>query len=342
MTVCPTCHLQEPCWCDGRPSTPRPRAANRVTPHAAAQPHVRASRWVRAGARCRDVPAAGGTCPLEHAGDVVELEHDRYVCRACTARLRGLLRHLPDLMGDLDVALTGQVRFTAQRGSSQPRRPDVDDAAWPQTAAVTPLPYAAGPAEAGWVLRDTVLANLEWILDVRGHHVPTTWTDVATYLTAALDWVARHPDGPQVIDELTAGLRQAWRAIDRPADQHYLGLCPGTLVDLDGLATACTYPLYGADSAATVTCPRCLAPWAVADLHTALVARIEHHQLAAVDAERVLATVGIDIPARLIRLWKHRGELEVAGVDARGRPLYEVGAILARNAVSDPGGTVAS
>ena len=300
-----------------------------------------APRWARAAHHRGEIPPAGGTCPL-HDVDVVELDADRYVCRACTARLRGLLRRLPDLVTDLQVALTGQVRFTAQRGTSRPRRPDVDDAAWPQTAAVTRLPYAVGPSEAGWVLRDTVLAHLEWVLDIRGHHVPTTWAGVATYLLGAVDWLSRHPDGPQVVDELTAGLRQAWRAIDRPADQHYLGLCPGTLVDADGLATVCAYPLYGADTAASVTCPRCSAPRPVAELHAALVARIEKHQLAAVDAERVLATVGIDVPARLIRLWKHRGELEVAGHDVRGRPLYEVGAILKRNAVSDPGGTVAS
>ncbi len=187
-----------------------------------------------------------------------------------------------------------------------------------------------------------MLANLEWVIGVRGHDVPDSWAGVGQYLTASLDWLSRHPDEPQCVDELTAGLRQARRATDR----HYLGLCAGVLVDGDGLAQPCRHPLYGSDAAANVDCPRYTPKWATADLRTALVARIEHHQLAAVDAERALAKVGIDVPARLIRLWKHRGDLAVAGVDGRGRPLYEVGAILARNAVtavaSEVDGTVAS
>lgn len=270
-------------------------------------------------------------CPLTHR-DTGQgaMPSDWFVCRTCTSTLRGLLTDLPGLMTDLDVALAGQVHFIAQRGETRTETPDPEDARWPQTTAVTRAGFAAGPSEAGWVARQTILTWVDWVTAVRGHTVPQTWTDVGTYLRAAVDWIARHPDGPQAIDELTAGIRQARQAIDRPADQHYLGLCP-----------TCTHALYAPDHAHTITCPRCTTHHQTADLRARLVTRIEHHTMTATDASRVLAEVGIDIPARLIRLWKHRGELTPA-VDIDGRPLsdnhgrslYEVGAILTRHAVT--------
>lgn len=297
-------------------------------------------RWVRATRPGRGIPAAGGPCPLDHGDQgAPDMPTDRYVCARCTGRLRWHLHRLDATMTDLGVALTGQVRFTAQRGGGHLERPNPDDEAWPQTAAATRLPVNLPVSDAAYVARATVLANLEWAIDVRGHHVPTTWAAVGTYLADALPWAARHPDGPQFVDELTAALVHATRTIDRPADRHYLGLCDGTLIDVDGLATTCGAPLYGPD-AGVVVCDRCTTRWAVVDLRARQLERIDDHELAAVDMARVLAQVGIDVPARLIRLWKHRGQLEPAGVDRKGRPLYRVGDVLARNAQTDTGGSV--
>lgn len=310
MTVCPTCHLTQPCWCDGTPpATPRPTTYRRHLALPARRVRPRPSTLAHRG----NIPPAGGVCPLDHRDQAApDLPADRYVCDHCTGRLRGLLTDLPGLADDLQVALVGTVRFTQQRGG------DTID--------------ALGPSDAAYVLRATILANLDWITSIRAHNIPQTWAGIGAYLRTSLTWAAQHPDGPQYVDELTHAITNARRAIDRPADRHYLGTCNGTTLDPDGLAQICREPLYAPDYAKTTRCPRCGTPWPTADLRTRQLDRIAHHQVSAVDAERIFAEVGIDIPARLIRKWKHRRELDTAGVDKRGRPLYEIGAILARNA----------
>lgn len=274
-------------------------------------------------------------CPI----DSTTLPTDRFVCTTCTGTLRGLLTDLPGLMADLEAALAKQARFTTQRGGGTFEPTDPEDARWPETAAVTALPFAYGPSEAGYVARQAILVNLDWITAVRGHPNPRTWSGVGLYLRGALDWLARHPDGPDRIAELIAALRNVRAAIDRPADRHYVGTC-GALIEID--ATTCTDPapvlvpitcpqeLYAADGAATVICTRCGTQWAVIDRRLAMRGRIEDHQLAAADIERVLAEIGIDVPARLIRLWKHRAQIKPSGVSIEGRPLYRIGDILAR------------
>lgn len=268
-------------------------------------------------------------CPIDGAA----LPADRYVCRTCTGTLRGLLTDLPGLMGDLETALAKQARFTTQRGGGHFEHPDPDDTRWPETAAVTPLPFAYAASEAGYVARQTILITLDWVTAVRGHPNPPTWAGVSDYLRDAADWLARHPDGPDRIAELIAALRNARAATDRPADRHYIGIC-GALIDVDLRPIDCPQELYADDHATHVTCPRCGTPWPVADRRTAMRERIEDHHLAAADMERVLAQIGVDVPARLIRLWKHRAEIRAVGVSPKGQPLYRVGDILHRASAS--------
>lgn len=265
------------------------------------------------------------TCPLDHRdGGAPDLDADRYVCRGCTGRLRGLLTDLAGLMDDLDTALTRQSRFT--RAANLHR-----------AGAEEPLPFAIGASEAGYVIRSTILAHTAWITQVRGHTMPRTWRELGTYLTSATDWVARHPDGPDIVDELTAALRQARWAIDRPADRRYLGLCQNVRAD----NTGCHQPLFARVDQPAVKCRRCHHTWDTADLQAELRARIENHQLPAVDAARLLAEVGVLVDVRTIRQWKRRRHLEPSGHTVKGQPLYRIGDILKLLApVSDPDATM--
>lgn len=253
-------------------------------------------------------------CPLEHRDTAApDLDPDRYVCRGCTGRLRGLLTDLAGLMDDLDTALARQARFA--REANVHRR-----------GAEEPLPFAVGPSEAGYVARATILVWVDWVTAVRGHTTPRTWRTVGEYLHDATDWIAAHPDGPNAVDELTAALRQARWAIDRPADRRYLGLCQGHRTD----GTPCRQALFARDDQTTVECRRCHHPWPVDELLAELRARIEDHELPAADAARLLTEVGVRVDVNTIRQWKRRGQIQSTGDTIDGRPLYRIGDILDR------------
>lgn len=260
-------------------------------------------------------------CPLTHRdGAAPELPADRYVCRQCTGTLRGLLTDLPGLMDDLDAALGRRLHFTTRTGSR---------------ATTAPLPFQPAASEAGYVARQTILVHLDWVCAVRGHHAPDTWAGVGAYLRDAVDWVARHPDGPQVVDELTAALRQARHAVDRPADRAYVGVCGGTLVDGDDLVQVCAEQLYAHPDRDTVTCPRCGTAWLVAERRARMLDQLRDLVLTATDLARAVDGLGVEVTAQRIRQWKRRGQITPAQddrgracADAKGRPLYRVGDVL--------------
>ncbi len=136
------------------------------------------------------------TCPLDHPDRrPVTLGTDQQVCSDCLSTLRDDLAGLADLVGDLHVV----------RAAAQPDAPVAADA--PPTPA----------DDAAWVLRETLLYWLGWLVEARGDRVPGSWAEVGTHLADTLDWVARHPDGADCVDELTAALRQARAAVSRPS-----------------------------------------------------------------------------------------------------------------------------
>jgi len=291
-----------------------------------------------------------GTCPLPHGRTpdgqptaAPQLRPDRYLCHHCTVRLRRTLEDLPSLMADLEITLARQLRIGYTDA----------DTAWPQTTAATPLPFDLRASEAGWVARMTILANVDWVAGIRGHTVPQSWLAIATYLTDAVDWIARHPDGPQVVDEILAATRQARAAIDRPADRVYVGRCGALIETPEHLAaTDCAEELYARADRTDVTCPRCGTTWDVHQRQAAMLEQLRDHVLPAVDIARAVAGLGRDITPELIRQWKRRRLLAPAHDEqgrpratTDGRPLYRVGDVLdlvAQRAVSAAGGSVPS
>lgn len=257
------------------------------------------------------------TCPLDGA----TLPADAFVCRGCTATLRGLLSDLAGLMGDLDVALAKQARFGGNVGG--------------RSSTTTALPFSYAASEAAWVARQTILVWVDWVAAVRGHDVPGTWAGVGAYLRTATAWIARHPDGPQCVEELTAAIRNARRCIDRPAERRYVGVCNGITVDADGLAQVCTQELYALGDHDTVECSRCGAKYGVRARQDAMLEQLREVVLTAADMARAVDGLGVDLTPERIWQWKHRGVLAVTldengnpRADIHGRPLYRVGDVL--------------
>ncbi|MFC8732166.1 hypothetical protein ACFT5B_06890 [Luteimicrobium sp. NPDC057192] len=269
-----------------------------------------------------------------------------YVCVECAERLHRLLLLLPDqerqrarvltyphlpfdadtnpyretgdvpvrhgLAADLDDAIT---RPTVVH-------PDQTDATYAQTAATTPLPYGYTPSEAKWVLLDTLRRWGDDIAHRRGLFRPfDTLQALGPWLAAQVGWLRQQPDGPAAIDEMTAGLRNALRVIDRPADRKYAGPCTATITDPDGLARDCDGELYARPGAHAIPCPSCGAEYDVADRRAWLLAQIDDMAFPVSDLARVLNGLGVPVTSSQIYGLVHRKTL-VPTTERDGRKLF--------------------
>ncbi|TKR27147.1 hypothetical protein FA014_01970 [Cellulomonas hominis] len=243
------------------------------------------------------------------------------MCPRCTSTLRGLLTDLPGLFGDLDVARTRQARWGSRTAGA---------------STTTPLPFALEPADARWVLLDTLLAWLDWVTAVRAHRPPATWAEVEDYLVrwrgGAVDWLARHPDGAAAVDELTAALRNARRAIDSPARRLYAGPCTAVVPGEGGLAVECGTDLLAAPGSAVVECRSCGTAWPLAERRSWLLERAEDVLLPAAEIARAVDGLGLRLSENTLRSWVRQGRLVRRGravlTDGRTAETYRVGDVL--------------
>lgn len=195
------------------------------------------------------------------------------------------------------------------------------------------------------MLATTLVAWLGRVTAVRAHRPPATWREVEAYLTTwrgcAVDWLARHPDGAQDVDELTTGLCNARAAIDRPADRQYAGPCTAMVPTLDDpeatdLLRECGTDLYPRADAAVVVCGECGAEYDAAE--RALAARASRGRPAArpgdrpggrqarrADLARHREVVGAAQAARRPRARDHAGRAHRRDVPSRGRPRPRTG-----------------
>lgn len=256
-----------------------------------------------------DVPAAAacGVCGSP-TGDSANL------CRTHTDDLRDRITPVPVLVQDLEVTLTRQSRTTQQDGGRSTETP----LPWNENASAKAFELNA--TLNAWALDTSRLGEDERDLLADVRHTDTAL--VAEWLIRNLPTLRQHPEAGQAYDEITESIREAHRAIDRPADPTPFGECGTQHVDV-----VCRTVLYGYLDRPTVSCPGCGVQHSTAER---LVWMLDH-------LRGMLATipelVGI---ARLagkrtsddkLRLMASRGRFEQIG-DNRGKPTYRVADVL--------------
>jgi len=248
------------------------------------------------------------------------LTDDRYVSRTACATLRGLLTDLRGLMGDLEGAVGKQLRFGEKVGGRSP--------------ATGALPFAYSASEAEWVARMTLLTWVDWVAAVRGHTTPDRWSYIGVYLVGSLTWLAAHPDGPQAIDEMIAALRQARRAVDRPQERRFAGVCGAdrvllvtTMADEDPahVTAPCTQALYAPAGATAIVCPACDTEHDVDARRDLMLTQLRDVVLTATELSRAIDGLGVDVTPARIWQWRRRGLLVPAATTPAGAPMYRVG-----------------
>ncbi len=271
------------------------------------------------------IPCPVPSCDRPRPGNVS-------ICGACESDLTIALAQIPDLAEQLEITLTRQTSKGSGGGSE------------------IPLPYGQPASEATAVLRSTLvgwvrvmeeglpvldpvqpegpwcetcghvtcrqLARIAW-LTVYVAGPDDTLESMARWLLAGRTRLLRHPAVEEVVDEITAAVRAAWRVVDRPADSLFAGKC-----------ATCQAGLYARPGAVRVRCRECGTGYDVAAQWEAMRGQIEDQLLHSVMMGAVLRQLGVMVADSTIRYWAQKGRIVAHGTDRSGRPVYRVGDVL--------------
>lgn len=247
-----------------------------------------------------------------------------HVCRACSAQLLRDLADVPSLAHHLDLALTRQTRFGTRDGGK---------------SSETALPYDARARTAIHTLHAALVTWIRIIASDQQRPGPTcrvcdhptcTWIHrsrtPADTLAATARWLLRqraallgHHAVVEAIDELGDAIRQARRAIDRPAATWYAGPCN---------IGSCTADLYARHGAVAIRCRECGGSHSAGAREDWLMKQVADQLGTATEIARALHGFRETLTPAMVRGYAHRGRIVGHGADVLGRPLYRVGDVL--------------
>jgi hypothetical protein len=223
------------------------------------------------------------------------------LCPSCGIALRIELTDVPDLLTNLEITRSRQDKLTAPYNHG-PR------------GGETPLPYRPHVAEVVWVLHDTLSTWARVIEPSLDEGLATA--DLARWLLAHPSLVRMHPDAAQLVDEVTAAVHQARRAIDRPNDNRlFLGPC--------GHGN-CREELYGVPWRVFATCAVCGTQYKISERQDWLREAAQAHLGTAPEIAGFLRITGLKCTPAMIRSYAHRDRLVAAGTNQNGHPLYRI------------------
>lgn len=260
------------------------------------------------------------------------------ICGACSSELARELSAVPDLVEDLDLAISRQTRVTSGSvgGHSDEK----------------PLPWNERASEAaehlavillGWarVLVGTV-QQLHGPTCSRCEHPSCAYADlgrephrdpasVASWLHRHAGALIAHPAGPEAVEEILIAVRNArWATDSPPRDLVYAGPC-----------NECDADLYARPDASRVACRWCRDEdgdrlvYEVQGRRGWMLQELEHQQLTAPAIARALTSLVRPIKPALLHTWVAREKLFPAGLDDRGRMLFRVGEVIDLMAASE-------
>jgi hypothetical protein len=245
---------------------------------------------------------------------------DATICTTCAYRLDDAIAEICGDQGlgtELDVAFSKQARIVRPA----PKRgllADVDERQYPGTLRPQPLPYDERAADAAEQLHAVLGGWARVIVDETGADLPAdTVTAIATWLRPRVGWLRHHPAGQEAHDEITAAVRAARSAVDRPAERIYAGPCD-----------QCSEDLYGRAGGRIVECGGCDAVYEIEARRAWLLQSAEDVLATATEIARALTRLGQPVTAAQIRGYAHRGRIVSHGKDRLGHPRYRLGAVI--------------
>lgn len=240
-------------------------------------------------------------------------------CAACAHRLDA---HIADVCGyqglayDLDLAITRQARIGTRSGG----RP-----------TETPVAFDQRASEAAAALKNTLTSWVRLIAEETGAVLPADdLVRVAAWLRPRVGWLRHHEAGAEAYDQILDAVRDARRAVDRPAEKLYAGPCD-----------QCGQALYARPAAEYVTCrtPECEdIAYPVEDRRRWMRDQLEDLVGGASYVATVCTGLGVKVSESAVRMWVKRHKLRPLDYapslkgegdpDGKPRPMYRVGDVI--------------
>lgn len=265
-----------------------------------------------------DVASGCGVCAAP-CGD------DGYLCKTHTDDLTADLTTAPALVVDLDVTITRQARLqSASDGGRSTERP------LPWNEHASSKAFELNTTLNAWALDTSRVAEDERDQLIHVHHSDTA--AVAEWLGRNISTLRRHPEAGTAHDEITNAIREARRAIDRPAEQAAYGPCHNT-GDPDQPHGPCPAYLYGPPGKPVVTCRACGAHHDTTARRQWMLDYTRDMLGTATEVAGYLRVAGVTTTPDAVRALASRDRIIAVAEDARARPLYRYSDVIA--AISD-------
>lgn len=249
-----------------------------------------------------------------------------YVCDADAQRLMWNLLGVASLGIALEAAHVKLLRFGPSQAPAV--RPADDE---------SPLPYSDRASAAH---RELVAVLTEWaeLADptLAADPRPLTLARLGPLLARQVPRLRTSPHGGEAVERIMLAIREAARAVDRPADRRYAGPCQGERVVVPFLhGGLCGSDLYATPGRPDVTCRDCGATYPITERRAWLLEAAAEALLPATELARAIDGLGVDVTPAMIRRWASRGLIERKGVRRRRvlsrqdeDPVYRVGDVL--------------
>lgn len=237
------------------------------------------------------------------------------LCDACLEELEEAIADLPALAHALDASYLRQQRFSVASIAI----PDPDEAT---------IPFND---KAGRLRRRLTRELLRWVLHVHDAHAiawvrtANTAESMSAALLRALPYFQSNPAGAEAHAALVPLRTTALKAVDRPPDLVYLGVC-SVLVE----GVECPEDLYAEWGKPLTRCRKCKTNHDVDDRRSVLIVAVKDQLATASDIARGLSGIGMNVTSERIRQWKKRGRIVERGPGYGGNPLYRVGDVIDR------------
>jgi hypothetical protein len=233
---------------------------------------------------------------------------DATLCHKCLWDVERDLGDIPALADELDTTISRQTA-SGQRDGGR--------------SAEVPMPYNVRASQVATDLHATLVGWVRDMHDPREHWPADTATSMARWMLSRIERIRQHPAGDQLRDEISYAVREARRAVDRPADRIFAGPCLAPVDD-----GKCQTDLYAKPGSPTVKCRECQTEHDVIERQVWLLAQVEDRLETAAHIAQAMPSFGAELKYDRIRKWVERGRLTAHSVDQNGRALYRIGDVI--------------
>lgn len=207
---------------------------------------------------------------------------DWILCRDCGRVLTEVLTDMGWMLDELDLVLTGQVRYVSQSSGK---------------SSETPMPFDVKASETRAYLMAELATAVRLLEEANGWDArATTERAAALWLREKVSAIRLHPAGADIIDGILRWWAAAQWVIDRPSQRQYLGDC-----DVDPEGITCGGRIYGRAGKPEAKCDTCGGFYEAEALRKNLLDQLEGRMLTAAEIAHMSTYLGLVSDRQAVR-----------------------------------------